>query len=373
MANKKGLPKDHISFTQIKDYIDCPKFYYLKYHTGTRPTESFPLKFGAMQHDVVLAINQEIMKSKENISFEDVEKIYEKEFKKYHFDLQTYQRGKENMRAYTLKTVAEKSIILKAEYNFRYPLKSGAIVEGRIDRIDIPAPEAIEVIDFKSSPLIPSNEEMDKDIQLSIYAYIISLEQPEIKTIYVSRQSLECEVTKTGQVKGGYKKKIKKDLVQLQDTGEYLQMIYDKISAEKDWKPNPEIAGHCQYCPKKCDTYYDLAKEKFPDINIKDIFAVGRQYIQVTNQKNFIEKKQKDLKALIEVHFESNLKRDIEIDDKIIYISLMHKDAEKEPRPASDYSQVNIGKNMKASSAINKFKRAMKKMSNKKKNRKGKK
>jgi hypothetical protein len=308
-----------------------------------------------------------IMASKEDISFEEVEKIYDIEFKKYHFDLAAYQKGKENMRAYTLKTVAEKSIILKAEFAFRIILPSGAVIEGRIDRVDCCGADQLEVIDFKSGALIPSTEELQRSLQHSIYAFVIWRENPEIKEIFVSHQSLDCHISEAGEVKGGIKKKVKKDLVQLADVEGYLQMIWDKMQAEKDFKPNPDIASYCQFCPAKCKEYFSLLEEKTGIVNLEDINEVGKHFIQVKNQLSSLNAKEKTLKEMLKIHFDTNLKKDLIVGEKIIFIENLHKKAEEAPRAAYDYSQLKISNHFTEAGALAKIAGAQKKGSKTKK------
>jgi len=361
MTDKTGLAKDHISFSQIKDFINCPRYYYIKYHEGKRSAESFALQFGSMQHAVVSRINEMIMKSKDDISFDDVAGIYDDEVKNYHFDPAAYTNGKENMRAYTLKTVAEKAIILKAEYPFKYKLKGGAVIEGRIDRVDCPGADQIEVIDFKSGALIPSNEELQRDLQLGIYAFIIMQEFPDAKEIYVSRQSLDCEITDTGETKGGYKKKVKKDIVQLNDVGDYLEMIWEKMAAEVDFSPNPDIAAYCQYCPEKCKQYFALLQERTGEARLDDINDIGKQFVQVKNQISAITAKEKVLKEMLKAHFDTNLKKDLIVGDKIIYVENCHKNEETKPRAAYDYTKIGVSNHFTTAGALDKIKTAAKK------------
>jgi len=358
MKTAPGLPKDHISFTQVKDFINCADHYKKKYHLKMKSADSFPLQFGSMQHATVARINEAIMKSKDDISFEDVEKIFEAEIKKYHFDLTAYQKSKENMRAYTLKTVAEKSIILEAEYPFRYKLKSGAIIEGRIDRVDVPGPDQVEIIDFKSGALIPSNEELKRDLQLKIYAFVYTHEHPDFKQVFIARQSLDCDIdAATGTVKGGYKKKVELDLVQMDDVGPYLEMIYEKMQTEKEFKSNPDLTGHCTYCPEKCKAYFDLLRERTGEANLDDIFKIGQQFITTKNQIAALAKKDEIFKALLKKHFDTNLKKDLIVGNKIIYVENMHKDAEKIPRDGYDYTKLGISNHITSGDALNALKK----------------
>lgn len=357
MKKAPGLPSDHISFSSIKDYINCPRYFFIKRHEKKLPADSFPLQFGSMQHATVARINEAIMKSKDEVSFEDVEKIFDTEFKKYHFDLTAYQKGKENMRAYTLKTVAEKAIILEAEYPFRYKLESGAIIEGRIDRVDIPGPDQVEIIDFKSGAQIPSNEELQRDLQLKIYAYVYTKESPDFKEVFIARQSLDCEIDATGTVKGGYKKKVALDLVQLDDVGPYLEMIHEKMKAEKEFKANPDITGQCTYCPEKCKAYFDLLRERTGEANLDDIFKIGQQFIATKNQIAALTKKDDIFKALLKKHFDTNLKKDLIVGDKIIYVENMHKEAEKAPRAGYDYTKIGISNHITSGDALNSLKK----------------
>jgi len=119
---------------------------------------------------------------------------------------------------------------------------NGSVLKGRFDRVESDG-DAIRVIDFKTSPP-RSQEEIDADLQLSIYALAVEevFKKPcsELMFLFLSDEGVIERSTARSES-------------QLKDARKQIQNIEGRIEG-KDFHPTPS-AGVCRCCPYKgvCD------------------------------------------------------------------------------------------------------------------------
>ncbi len=179
---KVGQPLhvDYLSYSQIETFKICPLHYKLKYIYKVPTPQSASQSFGASMHatlkDFYLAV-KEGKKANEKTIFEIFERSWIKEGyqdKKHEKDF--FEKGKLYLSGFLKEGYSPKVIPLALEQPFVVPLKSLAISHqplkagGKIDRVDQLADGSIEIIDYKTGATIPSQSEVDKNLQLSFYA-----------------------------------------------------------------------------------------------------------------------------------------------------------------------------------------------------------
>ncbi len=172
----------YLSYSQIETFKTCPLHYKLKYIVKVPTPQTASQSFGtsihaAMKHfyDVVASSAYESVKLGEkpgeklihnclkenwlNKGFEN--KIHEAEF---------FAKGKMYLSGY-LEHGFDKNITpALMEEKFTLPLDETLKIGGTIDRVDILSDGTIEVIDYKTGATIPTQKEVDKNLQLSFYA-----------------------------------------------------------------------------------------------------------------------------------------------------------------------------------------------------------
>ena len=127
------------------------KNFYLKIKDGSRPTEKL----------ILSCLDETWIKD----GF--TSKSHEKKF---------YEKGKLYLGGFLKEGFEAKNLPVLLEEQFTIPLKSGGKsqkplrIGGKIDRVDVLKDRGIEIIDYKTGATIPSQKEVDKNIQLSFYA-----------------------------------------------------------------------------------------------------------------------------------------------------------------------------------------------------------
>lgn len=125
--------------------------------------------------------------------------------------------------------------VIACEKNFQILIHDNVILNGMIDRIQIDHDDIIHVADYKTT----KNKKYLKDdwFQLLTYAYVLLLENPDLKKIRASYILLRHDFEYL--TKEFYPDEI------LKIKEKYISYA-DKIKQEKDFEPNPTYM--CRYC-----------------------------------------------------------------------------------------------------------------------------
>jgi len=176
IINSELLTVNYLSVSQIETFKTCPMHYKLKYIYKLPTPSSASISFGVSIHNTL----KEFVETKQ-----DILKIYKKNWieegylNKKHKEA-FYSKG-ENYLLGFIKNSFDKNIKTVAlEQKFTMPIDSHLKIDetlkigGTIDRIDDLGGGRYEIIDYKTGANIPTQKDVDKNIQLSFYALAVS-------------------------------------------------------------------------------------------------------------------------------------------------------------------------------------------------------
>jgi RecB family exonuclease len=237
-------------------------------------------------------------KKEEGFSWQD-----EQEEKDY------FQEGIRMLEEFYKKNMPPKTMIMDLETRFEAvidetPNEPGGkhILTGVIDRIDKLPDDTMEIIDYKTGKRMPSQNDVDTNLQLSIYALGLQRKWPKIK-LEDLRLSLYF-------LKFGEKIETKKTQADIDQTQEKLIDLIHQIqnsSFEPKASPLCNWCGYKPICPLWRHLYENNLDKKFQGINIEDKID---EYFKLREDKEQIENQLKELKDLIEAYSQQNgLKR----------------------------------------------------------------
>lgn len=178
---KYQIPKlhiDYLSFSQIETFKTCPLHYKLKYILKVPTPPSAAQSFGSSLHatlrDFFLAVKTGD-KPTEKLIYEVLERNWVREgFSGKVHEKKFFEKGKLYLSGFLKQGFNYKNLPVVMEEPFTIPLNDkkgrGIRVGGKIDRVDILADGSIEIIDYKTGATIPSQAEVDNNLQLSFYA-----------------------------------------------------------------------------------------------------------------------------------------------------------------------------------------------------------
>jgi RecB family exonuclease len=88
--------------------------------------------------------------------------------KKHEHDF--FEKGKLYLAGFLKQGFNPKNLPITMEQTFTVPLGNGLKIGGRLDRVDDIGGGTIEIVDYKTGATIPTQKEVDKNLQLSFYA-----------------------------------------------------------------------------------------------------------------------------------------------------------------------------------------------------------
>lgn len=185
LPKNEKLYVSYLSYSQIEAFRTCPLHYKLRYILNIPTPPSASQSFGTSIHLALrdfyrLAMKSSFASQKKNKLEEKILSIFEENWipegymTKAH-ESRFFEKGKKYLRDYintqfdphakTVLTEESFNIPLNNDYKER-PLRIG----GRIDRVDVLPDGRIEIVDYKTGVNVPTQKQIDKDLQMSFYA-----------------------------------------------------------------------------------------------------------------------------------------------------------------------------------------------------------
>jgi len=310
-----------LSFSSLEAFRKCKLYFKKVYIDGIKMKQSKEMYLGEHLHDTIRAINKfvERLKNKTTeMSYEDIEKIFDRNMDKFKADYDFYSRSLEAIKKYAEELFVSRNEIFKVEYKVKINTDEYELV-GIIDRLDN-LPEGMEIWDFKTMKVM-NKEELEGNLQLNLYAYIVyKIFSPE--KIFISQYSILSNI----------KNKIEVDKSKFDHLDRYLISMVKKINEEKKFEPS--VCDLCEICDK-CNHYYRYMKEKFDyDVKKDDINDLLKKYDMIKENKKMLEKLEKEIKDMILIKT-INAGGKITFDDREYVIVKRHR--EEVIIPATDY------------------------------------
>ncbi len=171
---KEPLHIDYLSYSQIETFQTCPMHYKLKYVYKVPTPPSASQSFGTAMHATLKEFFEEIQSGKkvnDKLIFELLEKNWIKEgYSSKKHETEFFNKGKLYLSGFIETGFDPKNLPIALEQPFVIPLGKDLKIGGKVDRVDTFSDGSIEIIDYKTGATIPSQREVDKNLQLSFYA-----------------------------------------------------------------------------------------------------------------------------------------------------------------------------------------------------------
>lgn len=197
-AKKEKIHIDYLSYSQIETFRTCPLHYKLRYILKVPTPPSASLSFGTSIHEVLKDFYISIRngeKPTEKLIFNLLERNWVKEgYGSKEYEKKMFKQGKEYLSLFLEKYLDPKVIPALLEQPFTIPLSDGLgrplKIGGKIDRVDETS-HGIEIIDYKTGANVPTQKQVDHDLQLTFYA----LAATTIKEAPFNRKPEEVRLT----------------------------------------------------------------------------------------------------------------------------------------------------------------------------------
>jgi len=250
----------HISYSALETYNRCPAKYKFQYLDRIKVPEKPELYFGSLIHEVVqYALKKDpIMPSRDELLEYLKNQWRDEVFENGTQAKQYFDWGKQMLDKFHAGHKPGLRNIVCVEKRFQIPVGEH-ILSGMIDRVDKLPIGAYEVIDYKTSKQLPSQEEVNRDKQLCIYHLAVENLWPEAKDIRLTLYYLKHDSKITTKRRPDEVEQIKEEIIK----------TAEKIAKETEWRPKRNsFCDYCEYshlCPLMKQKVSD--KEEPPEID----------------------------------------------------------------------------------------------------------
>lgn len=201
-----NLKVGYLSHSQIETFKICPLHYKLRYVVGLMPpksaSESLGISIHATMNDLYAG-----NKLKSSVSKEWLIKRLEKNWVSQGYGSKKYEKiGFERAKDYLLGyyknsySPSVKNLYLEKKFSINLSQSENEpfVVGGVIDRVDQLASGKIEIIDYKTSENVPTQKDVDKNDQLTMYALLLGKEPKDvILSLYFFEKQIKISTTRT--------------------------------------------------------------------------------------------------------------------------------------------------------------------------------
>ena len=192
-----------VSYSKLSTYLRCGFQYRLRYveKIPSRPKAHF--RFGSVLHSVLGKFYRYEGEGKPSLEvllslFRNAWPVEDDRQRK------SYDLGLEVLREYYRANIGSWSRPVWVECAFNVSLGRHSI-QGVFDRVDWLGKDGYKVLDYKAGTVVPTQEELDRDLQLSVYGlafWRMTGTVPEELSVYHLRENIEIsKVRAVGQLK----------------------------------------------------------------------------------------------------------------------------------------------------------------------------
>ncbi|QQG45283.1 MAG: PD-(D/E)XK nuclease family protein [Candidatus Sungiibacteriota bacterium] len=303
------------SYSAIETYLQCPQKYKLQEIDRIRVPKSREALFGTLIHDTlkfmfsrdplfptldeVTAYFREHWPAREvfekEAGHDPLKRSWSDEEEKIYFE-----SGVRMLKKFYEKNAPWNYMVLDLESRFEVVLadnKTGEshILAGKIDRVDKLSDGQYEIIDYKTSKRMPSQEMLNRDLQLSLYSLGLQKRWPHINaediklSLYFLKHGEKLSTKATTETTEKTKNHILKTIGEIQG----------RLSSGKEFEPMPgPLCDWCGYKPM-CPAWRHLYRNKQQKTD--NIQTILKEYFELKKasqqNENRIEELQKQIKT----------------------------------------------------------------------------
>lgn len=261
---KEPFKNAYLSVSRIKQYEKCPLAFKMGYidRDVERWHEKDAANFGKVIHEALELIfnwvdGEEVIGS---VPDEIIIREYRKAFSKAEGHVVgegLYKEGLEMVRAYfRINQQVSYLEVVATEQRFMLDIEAddGSAqfqINGVIDRIDRVGPKRVRVIDYKTNRFLFMRDELDTDLQMSIYG-------TAVKQLYPWAEEVEFAFD---MLRHGTRQPTRRTDEQLNMAADYMIAIGQRIETALEFPPN--LNPLCPWCDfrESCKTYNDAAQK----------------------------------------------------------------------------------------------------------------
>lgn len=294
------------SHSRIGTFENCPLKYKFKYIDKIKPEEienTIEAFLGSMVHLVFEKLYNDLKFQKKNTKDELIDYFstqWKKNFndgvlivREGYCEENYFEMGKKYISDYFDRYFPfDDSVTIECEKKILIKLSDKYYLQGYIDRLSYRKDGVFEIHDYKTANHLPSQEELDCDRQLALYAI-------SVKEMFTDASDIELVWHYVAFDKEMRSKRTFDELLALKQ--EVLSQI-NQIEKETSFEPKESaLCKWCEFqpnCPRKAHLF-KLSKKSAKEYISEDGVMLANQYAKLSKQKGEIEKEMESIKERI--------------------------------------------------------------------------
>jgi hypothetical protein len=308
-TNARTFRNEYLSVSRLKFYESCAAAFKHRYILKTVPFESDrrALDFGTFLHAVMEDLFRWVLDEEHSgpLPEDKMVELYRARWPKSQLTgLETFQEGLQILRAYVRRFPdVSHWDILGVEVEFDLTIEGFRFV-GRIDRADRVNEDTARVIDLKSNRMLFTRNEVDADLQMSVYAIAARKLWPWAKNVELVFDMLRHDTSQSTA----------RTMPDLHEAAMYIGELGWRT--EHDPKYAAKVGPNCGYCAYKhqCDAYKSAMASKrdaFHAPNQADLEEVAAVREQIATLAKLFYKKKDELDTILKAHLEHHDELDL--------------------------------------------------------------
>lgn len=282
-----------ISYSAFDTYQTCPLKYKFQEIDKIKVPKSKEAVFGSVLHDVMKFIHTPgILSPTLDQAMEHYSNSWNPAvFENPDEERAAFTQGVKMIQDYYKKNNPADFNIINLESRFQIELPDNGenhIISGIIDRID-KTDEGYEIIDYKTTRKMPTQEKVENDIQLSVYLNAFLSQYPKEKdnldkikvSLYFLKHGVKLSAVRTGE--------------QLENS---RKRFLETIGLIKEQKFEPQVSPLCDWCGYQ--NICPMWKHKFKElrkIDTEKINNIIAEYIELKSAMNISKERLGKLQA----------------------------------------------------------------------------
>lgn len=231
------MPK--LSYSALQTFHTCPLQYKYAYVDKLPSEQNAMMHFGTLLHQVMQELYTSTLLP---LSKEELTDIFTSKWKQQWCQGNTTQAKQEFAEALAIierewhKREASSAVhTIGLEKSFLFPVNSSFDIKGRIDRVDKVDDQTLEIIDYKTGRSVPSQADLENNLQLAVYYLAVHALWPAIERTTLTLHYLRPDTTISFTPDSSFKAQAE-------------SRLHAIVEALKISDFTPQAGNHCVHC-----------------------------------------------------------------------------------------------------------------------------